>query len=139
MKKISLLLIPLLAAAAAVPAFCAANMDKTRLEENIKDCRYFKTSSYIDRNGESVKYVEKIQGYVNGKCRYITESHYKNGNAEGMICDLDDNQRMSLYRAKINKNKNPGGDMIYVPCESYSLINNNWVKNAKGTSLGITR
>ncbi len=139
MKKLSLLIIPVLAVAAAIPAFCAADMNDNKLDNSIRDCKYFKTSSFINRNGESVKYIEKIDGYVNGKCRYITESHYKNGNAEGMICDLDDSQRMSLYRAKINKNKNTGGDMILIPCESYRLINDNWVKNEKGTSLGISR
>ncbi len=138
MKKTSLLLVPVLAAVCAIPAFCAADMNKNKLEDSIRDCRYFKTSSFINRDNESVKYVEKIQGYVNGKCRYITEFHYKSGKAEGKICDLDNDQRMALYRAKMNTNTNTN-DMIYVRCESYNLVNNNWVKNDKGATLGIRR
>ena len=139
MKKLSLLLIPVLAAVTAIPAFCAMNMNKGKLEDSIKNCSYFRTSSFIEQRGEQykVKFNEKIEGYVNGKCRYVTELHYQDGRATGKICDLDANQLYLLQQSKANPKRSNSFETV--KCESYNLINNQWVKDPRGTTLAIPR
>ena len=130
----------------AVPAFAAKNMQNDRFSDSIKNCSYFSTSSFIEERGQTskVKFNEKIDGYVNGKCRYITEYHYSDGKARGMICYLTPNQQNLLYQSKArqaNKQKKSRPSYSYesVKCESYNLINNKWVKDPRGTTLSIPR
>lgn len=137
MKKLSLLLIPVLATVTAIPAFCAADMNKGKLSESLKNCSYFKTSSFITEDGQKIKFNEKITGYVNGKCRYITESHYSNGTATGKICDLDESQRYRLYQNKLKPKQYSNPELV--KCESYNLVNDRWIKSDKNTTLAIPR
>lgn len=125
MKKYGLILIIGLLIV-SLPAFAAKNMNSTKTQDSIKSCSYFKTESFVNQNGIQVKYKERILGYVNGKCRYVTESYYPNGTTKGMICDLNASQQDALYNAKL-KNE----PFNYSQCDSYTLINDEWVKDKK--------
>ncbi len=145
MKKISLFLIPVFVIATAIPAFCAVNMNKDKLAESVKNCTYFRTYSFVNnQNTGSTKVKEKVEGYVNGKCRYVVEYHYQSGETKGMICDLNSQQQEALYYSKLKKasksQSNTGSkNYMTVPCTGYNLINNQWIKDEKPTSFSIER
>ena len=125
MKKYSLIII-IAFLIISLPVFAAKDMNSTKTQDSIKSCSYFKTESFVNQNGIQVKYEERILGYVNGKCRYVTESHYPNGTTKGMICDLNASQQDALYNAKVNNMQ-----FDYSQCDSYTLINGEWVKDKK--------
>lgn len=125
MKKNSLMII-IGILAVSLPAFAGRNMDSDRLTASIKNCSYYKTSFFVNKNGTQIQYKEKVQGYVDGKCRYVTEFHYPDGTATGRICNLDEYQLNTLYNAKMKHEK-----FDYSQCDMYTLKNDQWVKDNK--------
>ncbi len=111
---------------------------KEQFAESLKNCtpgRYALNVSIVEQN---IGTVQSIIGIRNGKCRYAQEYDVPDFGRRGIICDLNDSQRMGLYKSfTSNVLEISTENSQAVKCESYEWKGNQWLKRNEPTTMYI--